>query len=419
VYTIVLFAESRRDLQRMMDVVADYSKKWRFEVNAKKTEVVVFGAGGSKEQHPFAMGDNEIKVTEKYKYLGMMVDRRGGWKEQKQRMCDKARRRLCVAWSMALRSGQLSVGGGVRIWQALVRPVLEYGAEVWESERDCKWIEAERIQLLMGKRILACSKSMCDEVVRGELGWWSMRGRRLKLRIGFWGKMVSMRESRKAKQIYKESRRRYVDEGDSNWASYTHAIMKEVGLEEEWQQEEVGDLEGWKDLVHRKVEEWEKSRWRQGVASKRKLRTYARLKEELGFEQYLNSPNIKGRRHMTRLRGGSNCLRIERGRWERKAVEERVCLMCNDGRVEDEEHFMLDCALYEDLRKPWLEKMKANYGVVGWGGEEARRRWVMATALGGSGAGARKVEERHKQAMVFVNKAMARRQAVDRARLGG
>ncbi len=42
---IVLLAESKQDLQKMLDVVTSYSKKWRFRVNPKKgkSEVMVFG----------------------------------------------------------------------------------------------------------------------------------------------------------------------------------------------------------------------------------------------------------------------------------------------------------------------------------------------------------------------------------------
>ena len=38
---IVLFAKSRLELQVLLDVVCEYSRKWRFEVNSKKTKVVI------------------------------------------------------------------------------------------------------------------------------------------------------------------------------------------------------------------------------------------------------------------------------------------------------------------------------------------------------------------------------------------
>lgn len=42
---IVLLAETPGDLQRMLQVVSEYSQKWRFRVNPKKgkSEVIVFG----------------------------------------------------------------------------------------------------------------------------------------------------------------------------------------------------------------------------------------------------------------------------------------------------------------------------------------------------------------------------------------
>ena len=33
---IVMLAETQKDLQRMLDVVTEYSRKWRFRVNPKK-----------------------------------------------------------------------------------------------------------------------------------------------------------------------------------------------------------------------------------------------------------------------------------------------------------------------------------------------------------------------------------------------
>ena len=42
---IVLLAESAKDLQKMLDIVTQYSRQWRFRVNPKKgkSEVMLFG----------------------------------------------------------------------------------------------------------------------------------------------------------------------------------------------------------------------------------------------------------------------------------------------------------------------------------------------------------------------------------------
>ena len=78
---------------------------------------------------------------------------------------------MMLVWAMGIREGMLGVEDCVRAWQALVRPVLEYGAIVWG---DVKWEQAERVQREMGKMILRCSSKMANEVVLGELGWWKL-----------------------------------------------------------------------------------------------------------------------------------------------------------------------------------------------------------------------------------------------------
>jgi len=90
---------------------------------------------------------------------------------------------------------------------------------------------------------------------------------------------------------------------------------------------------------------------------KTKLRTYRTIKQTLTFEQNLNSKDRQARQTMTRLRGGTNELRIETGRYpitnrdRRLEVEERRCLVCMSGEIEDESHFVVDCAFYDDLRE--------------------------------------------------------------------
>ena len=44
--------------------------------------------------------------------------------------------------------------------------------------------------------MLGCSSKMVDEVVRGELGWGTMEGRREVLKLRFFGRLVRMQRCR-------------------------------------------------------------------------------------------------------------------------------------------------------------------------------------------------------------------------------
>src|SRR5690348_6567208 len=92
-------------------------------------------------------------------------------------------------------------------------------------------------------------------------------------------------------------------------------------------------------------------RWKAQMLLRSKLRTYKLFKTNLSFEKYLESDNSQGRTLMTRLRSGTNDLQIERGRWAKQAVEERLCTQCNLHEVENEHHFLIGCPKYQHLRQ--------------------------------------------------------------------
>jgi len=108
------------------------------------------------------------------------------------------------------------------VWQTLVRPALEYGAAVWGSV-------CGRMQREMARMILKCSPKMTNEAVLGELGWWTLKGRRDLLRLKYYGKIVRMGEDRLVKQVYGESRKRLEEGKQSKWCADTKAILHWLG----------------------------------------------------------------------------------------------------------------------------------------------------------------------------------------------
>ena len=63
--------------------------------------------------------------------------------------------------------------------------------------------------------------------------------------------------------------------------------------------------------------------------------------------------SFKQRKEMSKLRLGLLNLRIETARYIRPRVppEQRLCLLCNNGDIEDETHFLLSCGIYDQARQ--------------------------------------------------------------------
>ena len=122
----------------------------------------------------------------------------------------------------------------------------------------------------------------------------------------------------------------------------------------------------WERVLWKKVHEMEEEEWRRDCKRKPKLRTYVTFKEKLELENYLLSEKEKqGRYLLTRLRTGTNRLRIETGRIQRPILkpQERVCLQCNGGEIEDEKHFLLRCPHFRELRKEMFNSIQEKVGM--------------------------------------------------------
>ena len=89
-----------------------------------------------------------------------------------------------------------------------------------------------------------------------------------------------------------------------------------------------------------------------------KLRTYKLFKSVYATEQYVKIHTISRARRSSfaKFRCGVASLRIETGRYEMLLYEMRNCFHCVTD-VETEEHVLLECPLYNDIRQELFSKV--------------------------------------------------------------
>ena len=91
-----------------------------------------------------------------------------------------------------------------------------------------------------------------------------------------------------------------------------------------------------------------------------KLRTYRKFKKEYATEQYVSVINQKKYRSAyAKFRCGVAPIKIETCRYglQRVPVEQRLCETCHV--VEDEFHVVMECTLYDDIRKDCLNHISS------------------------------------------------------------
>ena len=83
----------------------------------------------------------------------------------------------------------------------------------------------------------------------------------------------------------------------------------------------------------------------------KKLRTYKTFKAVIGFEKCLDILNNQKQRKLY-LRLSLHDLEIEKGRYGTKSIpaDQRICKLCNEGKLEDEFHFLMQCPFYLEVK---------------------------------------------------------------------
>jgi len=103
---LALCAGSRQEMQKLLDLVYDYSWTWRFLFNITKSNVVLVAG---KKKHVLAgdyyLGLEKLKIVKAYNYLGLEFEDTLKWNLTRRRLVAKAQSKLALL-SKAIGEGQ-------------------------------------------------------------------------------------------------------------------------------------------------------------------------------------------------------------------------------------------------------------------------------------------------------------------------
>ena len=199
-----------------------------------------------------------------------------------------------------------------------------------------------------------------NTAVMGDVGWTNTESRQLECVINQWFRLRSMEVNRLNHRVFKwaymQGNKRY-----KNWCIRVKHQFSESGFENYFWDVGVEHISKAfiKQQVKNTVFDDFKIKWRPYLERNNALRGREEISSEL--TGYLNRVMEKNSIflvyglscnavHIGKIRCGVAPLRIETGRYERLDVTERTCIICNTG-VELEEHVLLSCSLYDDLRE--------------------------------------------------------------------
>lgn len=260
----------------------------------------------------------------------------------------------------------------------MVKPIITYCCEVWGPTKlklhlltNNRVIEDyydklsyNKLALRHFKHILGVNKFTSNHAVTGELGVFPLDLFVIIHSLKYW---LLIHSSDERSLIFKCLNELEANM-DSEWILGIRNVLCYLGLEHVWLNKTTFSISRLFNVIKDKLENGYINWWKTQIANNNKLDFYRNVKYEFAFENYLLLPvESKIKHKYTQLRVSAHSLLIETGRYKRPKVirEERYCFHCGNNYIEDEEHFLITCSLYNKLRLDLVRNIRSITGDIG------------------------------------------------------
>ena len=263
---MMIVALSNRALQSLVQKADEFSRKWRYEYNVRKSGIMSYGK--NTDTREILLGNTPIPRLDTMKHVGtIMTTANDGVMENIESRITKCRRCVFGFQSMGSRRYPINPISLSKVYCSVSLSKLLYGMEVMDiSKREMEALEACHWET--GKIIQKLPKNTSNATALPSLGWLSIKGMIQKMQLKFIGSILAMPPENLYKKVL--IHRYYQHTHSKDHRGPTHKFietMKEVGTIEKL--EEViqnglcdnRDKSIWKKEINELIQSHESTRW--------------------------------------------------------------------------------------------------------------------------------------------------------------
>ena len=356
---IVLLASQETDLQFLLNIVENWCRKWRLEVNLAKTNVMhVRNARRPQSKFMFLFNCRTVNYCKSYKYLGSTLDEFLNFDNTAEIQAEAAGRALGALITKTIKNGGFPFSIYSMLFESTVCSVSDYGAEIWGFEsRDA----ISKLHLRAARCFLGLPKNATSAGVLSEMNWPEPVYRAQVRMVRQYFRIVKMDETRLTKKIHLWDKTFSEVNNIQTWSSEVRDVLLTHNLANYFDPQ----LNFCSQSIIVKLKESMSVKQSIDLMNicheKPKLRTFVTFKEFGATPSYITMPMSFIKRKFLALSRLSNLsIRLETGRYERPRLEEnqRICQACKNGfSIENEQHIFFQCTVYDELRRSWISKL--------------------------------------------------------------
>ena len=327
---VVLLSNNADDLQSMLDKLNSWSSKWAIDINQSKSKVIHFRKQQcSKTNYDFRIGNKHIEVASTYKYLGTYFSEFLTFTQHADLLGESGGRALGSVITKLKKNNFMNYSTYTKLYESCVTPILDYSSSIWGFKNYNKpnLIQNKAMRIFLGVHRLAPVAGL-----EGDMAWLSPQYRRWLNMLRYWNRMITMDSSRLTKKLFNYMYST-TTEISTNWCNDIMKILSFIDFKMHYDDLLPVSIDTCKSLLFKKQTET----WLAAVTQKPKLRFYALFKNLFQAEKYVQiSLSSFERSVLAQIRFGILKLRVETGRFNNTKLEDRLCQICNQNEIEDE-----------------------------------------------------------------------------------
>ena len=351
---IVLCSETVVGLQNQLNNLQRAARRLHLTVNLAKSNIIVFRKGGYlAERETWFYNGVIMPVVNVYKYLGIFFSTKLSFTAACKDISSKAKRALLFVIQRLRQYDNSSFQVLMKIFDAQIQPIMQYGSEVWGLEKAA--VECEKVHLYALKKFLNVDMKTPNDLIYTELRRYPITINSAINAIRYWLRLIQMERNRLPRKAY-DVLCKLDSKGKETWATNVRLCLFRNGFGYAWLNQGVGNVSTFlKSLKERLVD----IRWQQvndHLSNSERFTFYSMIGGHENLLPCYLSLNLK--RHlkckMTKFRFGVSDINVHFFRYRNCNQRQLFCPYCKDTE-ESEVHFVLCCPLYAAARKQYIK----------------------------------------------------------------
>lgn len=353
---IALLSTTPGGLQAQLNSLKVCCDRLKLTVNKNKTKVMVFRKGGFLgEKEMWYFEDKMLEVVNKYCYLGFNFTTKLSYNIGTSHLVAKGKKAVYLVSRVVQNCKEMSPSTFFNIFDTKVLPILLYSSEIWGYQR---LDQVERVHMLACKRFLGVPLKTPNKMVYSELGRYPLFINSSVRCIKYWFKVLQMEPHRLPKQAYSMLLAMDVN-GKRNWVTHIKELLLSLGFGYVWMDQGVLNTGGFLTAFRQRMIDTFIQEWSVVVRNKSRYELYSRVTNNFGRAAYIKNIDVYCFRvALCQMRLGVLPINNNMNRYGDNPSAS-MCPFC-PYLIEDENHLICVCPVYEYLRVRFLYNIKCD-----------------------------------------------------------